>query len=351
MSAEERRQCIDLIHEAVNSGARKEKAAEILEVSIRTVERWEKQPEDGRKGPSKKPFSALTDEERGKVLEVSNSQEFRDLSPWQIVPKLADRGEYIASESTFYRVLKAADLLSHRTKSQPPKHKRPEELTASGPNQVWSWDITFLKAEIKGKYYYLYLPMDIFSRMIVHWEVYEMESAENASRMIAKAYEKQGVKPGQVILHSDNGSPMKGATMLATLQRLGIAPSFSRPKVSDDNPFSESLFKTVKHFPSFPEHGFASIEKARKWVEEFVSWYNNDHLHSGINWVTPASRHHGQDQEVLDKRHKVYQAAKAKNPSRWSGDSRDWSRPNVVELNPGRRSKKANKFSFCKTAL
>jgi transposase InsO family protein len=341
-----------LVEEAASAGARREEACEILGVSLRTLERWETKPEDGRKGPNSPPSNALTPEERARVLEVANSPEFANLTPWQIVPRLADRGEYIASESSFYRILKAEDCLAHRSKSQPRQHKRPEELMALSPNQIWSWDITYLRAAIKGTFYYLYLPMDVFSRMIVHWEVHECENMALAAKMIETACEKQGIKSGQIVLHADNGGAQKGATMLATLQRLGIVPSFSRPRVSDDNPYSEALFKTLKYCPSFPEHGFASIEDARAWVEKFVHWYNNIHLHSGINWVTPASRHQNLDQQILDQRHEVYQAARAKTPNRWSKQTRDWSRPYIVELNPGRRPKDLNKNSdsICRTA-
>ena len=247
MSAEDRAICLNLVREAQLSGAKKENACEILGVNIRTVERWNNLPEDGRKGPNTRPSNGLTTEERAKILEIANSAEYANLPPGQIVPRLADKGQYIASESSFYRILKAEDLLAHRHKSQPRKHQKPDELMAFGPNEIWSWDITYLKAAVKGTFYYLYLPMDIFSRMIVHWQVFASESAEHASEMIEMACFKQEVGRDQIILHSDNGGPMKGATMLATLQRLGVAPSFSRPKVSDDNPFSESLFKTLKY--------------------------------------------------------------------------------------------------------
>jgi len=337
VSAADRDYCKELIAEAQRAGAREEKACKILGVSIRTVQRWQTRPEDGRKGPTLRLANALTQEERARVLKVANNAEFANVTPWQIVPSLADRGEYIASESSFYRILKAKDLLAHRSKSQPKKHAKPKELVATSPNQIWTWDITYLRAAIKGMFYYLYLPMDIFSRLIVHWEVYESESAEFSSEMIQRACEKQKVSRDQITLHSDNGGPMKGATMLATLQQLGIAPSFSRPKVSDDNPFSESLFKTLKYCPSFPERGFASFQEAKAWVEKFVHWYNNIHLHSGINWVTPAARHYEQDEAILNQRHVVYQAARMKNPNRWSTTTRNWSRPNIVELNPGRK--------------
>ncbi len=337
MSTEERAECLGLIKEAVSAGARKEKACEILDLEIRTIERWEINPEDGRHGPNTHPANALTSEERAEVIAIANSIEYANLPPSQIVPRLADKGFYVASESTFYRILNDEKLLAHRSRSNPPRHKKPEELVAFGPNQIWSWDITYLKAAIKGTYYYLYLPMDIYSRMIVHWAIHEEENAELASNMITSACAANGIQRNKIILHSDNGGPMKGATMLATLQRLGVAPSFSRPKVSNDNPFSEALFKTLKYCPSFPERGFASIEDAIKWVEKFVAWYNNTHLHSGINFVTPASRHSGFDKSILANRRDVYEKAKKKNPARWAKETRDWSSVETVELNPGRR--------------
>lgn len=345
MSAADRAECITLIDEAVFAGARKFKACEILNLEIRTVERWQKYPEDRRRGPHNRPANALSAEERALVIETANKAEYANLPPCQLVPKLADEGKYIASESSFYRILNEEKLLAHRSKSNPRTRKRPEALVAFKPNQIWSWDITYLKAAIKGTYYFLYLPMDIFSRAIVHWEIHECESAENASSMIEKAFLINEVKEDQVILHSDNGGPMKGATMLATLQRLGIAPSFSRPSVSNDNPFSESLFKTMKYCPSFPERGFANITEARDWVSKFVNWYNNIHLHSGINFVTPASKHNGQDETILQNRHEVYENARKKNPSRWSKKTRNWSQVKIVELNPGKNLKVEEKLA------
>jgi putative transposase len=340
VSATERQECLTLVREAQEGGARKELACELIGVDVRTVVRWETKPEDGRKGPLIKPANAFTVEERAKVLAIANSAPYANLPPGQIVPTLADLGIYIGSESTFYRIFKSENLLAHRAKSQPRKHVKPEELIATAPNQIWSWDITYLRANIKGIFYYLYLPMDVFSRSIVHWEIHDRESAELASDMITTACGKQGIKRYQLKLHADNGGSMKGATMLATLQWLGIVPSFSRPSVSDDNPFSEALFKTLKYCPASPEGGrFESIEAAKAWVEKFVHWYNHVHLHSGINWVTPASRHACADQAILDQRRVVYEEARKQNPTRWTKQTRDWSRVNVVELNPGRSAK------------
>jgi hypothetical protein len=194
-------------------------------------------------------------------------------------------------------------------------------------------------SSIKGKYFYLYLIEDVFSRMIVGWTIEERESAEHSAILIENCCRKFSIEKGQVHLHSDNGSPMKGATMLATLQTLGVIPSFSRPSVKDDNPFSESLFKTVKYCPQFPEKPFDTIEEARAWVEKFVLWYNTEHLHSEIRFVTPQSRHEGKDIEILKKRKELYETARKKNPIRWSSKIRNWNRITEVVLNPGKTKK------------
>ncbi len=327
--------------EAVAAGAGRAASCEIVELSLRTLERWEADPEhaDGRAGPLTPSAQALTEAEIKMIIEVSTQPLYLDLCPWKIVAKLADSGRYLASESSFYRVLKKAGLLKHRSKSKPREQRRPKDLIARHPNQVWSWDITYLKSPVKGIYFYLYLMMDVFSRLIVGWVVEEVESADHAARLLDRACLEQGILKAQLTLHSDNGGPMKGATMLATLQNLGVAPSFSRPSVSDDNPFSESLFKTLKYRPSYPDGAFASLAEARTWVDKFVGWYNTEHLHSGIRFVTPLSRHSGCDAVILEKRHAVYQAAKLANPSRWSGETRDWSLITEVRLNPGKEKK------------
>ena len=257
------------------------------------------------------------------------------MPPSQIVPKLADRGEYVASESSFYRVLKGNDQLSHRgrSKESKPAAERPGHK-ATAPNQVWSWDITYLSTVITGIFFRLYMVMDVYSRKIVAWEIHENELSEHAAVLIRKACLSEGVCQKGVVLHSDNGSPMKGATMLATLQKLGVVPSFSRPSVSDDNAYSESLFKTLKYCPSYPSKPFKDMESAREWVSRFVRWYNELHQHSAIQFVTPSQRHKGHDQSILDNRRAVYEIAKNKNPSRWSGDIRNWDPVETVWLNP-----------------
>jgi len=326
-----------LIDEAVTAGARRKVACALLGLTARTLERWAERDDDQRHGPNTAPTNKLSATERRKLVAVATSPEFRDLSPKQIVPRLADRGEYLASESTFYRVLHAEDMQHHRARSQPPV-ARPHEHVASAPWQVASWDITYLPGPVRGQFFYLYLVEDVWSRKILGWEVHTTESAELAAALIERIRTETGERDLRGwVLHSDNGAPMKGATMLATLQRLGVVPSFSRPSVSDDNPFSEALFRTLKYCPRYPSAAFASLEAARAWVTQFVAWYNHEHQHSSIGYVTPAARHAGDDVALLAARRVVYQRARDRHPERWAGDTRSWKRPLTVTLNPENR--------------
>lgn len=336
MSLLDRKHLSGLIEEAVSAGARRSECCRVLEFSMRTLQRWEKDPElgDGRRGPSTASPKQLTEAERQQVIEIANSLEYRDMPPSQIVPKLADKGIYVASESSFYRILKKAALTTYRLNTRPRTYLRPVAVIATAPNKVWSWDITYLKSPVRGQYFFLYMVMDVFSRMIVGSEVYVCESSDYSSALIVDAARRHKVERNQLTLHSDNGGPMKGATMLATLQRLGVVPSFSRPKVSDDNPFSESLFKTLKYRPSYPDGAFASIAEARVWVERFVAWYNFEHQHSEISFVTPSSKHNGEDLVVLQKRRLLYENARIKNPLRWTKEVRKWNQITEVLLNP-----------------
>jgi len=284
----------------------------------------------------------LSEQERKKVLKVANSPEYRDLSPNQIVPKLADMGIYLASESTFYRILRDEKLINHREPSKPASSPRPKEHVATGPCQVWSWDITYLKTDVKGIFLYLYMIMDVWSRKIVAANVFEEECMEHSSILFAQACMRHGVKKDQLVLHSDNGGPMKGSTMLATLHTLGVIPSFSRPKVSNDNPFSESLFRTMKYRPEYPSKPFSSIEGAQLWVDGFVHWYNSEHLHSSIRFVTPDDRHYGREDQMLSERHRIYEEAKKRMPNRWSGLTRNWKPVKIVWLNPEKSSAISN---------
>jgi len=334
INLEDRIETVKRVEEASDSGCRIKLACKAIGIDKRTFERWRKDPSgDKRFGPIAEPANKLSEPERQEIIRVANSKEYRDKSPAQIVPLLADTNMYIASESSFYRVLKAVGLDAHRSRSKPTTRKKPRALIATGPNQVYSWDITYLKSNVAGMFFYLYFVMDIYSRKIVGYAVHEEQNADHASKMIDRICKTEDIKRDQLTLHSDNGGPMKGATMLATLQRLGVMPSFSRPSVSDDNPFSESLFKTTKYCPIFPSNPFESVSSALNWVKTFVSWYNEEHLHSGIRFVTPGSRHRGEDIEILANRHRVYEQAKNNRPDRWSGKTRNWDNIKEVSLN------------------
>ena len=328
---------IENIHQAMHQGARQSKACKILGISSRTLQRWQTTGlEDSRQTVKKTPANKLSEEERASILEVCNSPEFRSQTPKQIVPALADKEMYLASESTFYRILRDADQLHHRGRSASPvATQKPGAYVAEGPNQVWSWDITYLASLVKGAFFYLYLFMDIYSRKIVGWEVHENESSVHAAEVLRKTCLAEAISSTQeLVLHSDNGGPMKGATMLATLQKLGVVPSFSRPSVSNDNPYSESLFKTLKYTPAYPSRPFESVDEARHWVMSFVDGYNHSHRHSGLKYVTPAQRHNGEDRAILEQRKRVYTEARKRHPLRWSAGIRSWKHEPLVTLNP-----------------
>jgi len=340
----ERKDIISQINEACQSGARQAEACEVIGISAKTLQRWHNRDnlQDGRLDAHHSPANKLTELERQRIIKVANEAAYANLSPSKIVPTLADNGLYIASESSFYRVLKADNQLNHRQKAKPKcPIKKPLALTASEPNQLYSWDITYLPTVIRGLFYYLYLVMDIYSRKIVGWQVYEKESSALAADLMTNICQRENIQRDQVVLHSDNGSPMKGATMLATLQELGIMPSFSRPSVSNDNPYSESLFRTLKYRPEYPEQAFNDLSAARAWVENFVRWYNTEHLHSAIKFITPEQRHNREDIKILEKRKKVYSDAKSKHPERWQGDIRNWKPVKVVRLNPEKQEEAA----------
>lgn len=338
-----------LIDEAVASGARKARACEVLEISLRTLQRWRSNGEisvDGRPDAIRPtPANSLTTEEKQQVLSTLNEPIFANMPPSQVVPRLADAGVYLCSESSMYRILHEAKQQNHRGRSKIPEPKPASTHCANGPNQVWCWDITWLPGQVKGVHFYLYLMLDIFSRKIIGWEIHERESAENASLLLRKACIKESIATSSspLVLHSDNGSPMKGSSMLETMYSLGVVSSFNRPRVSNDNAYAESIFRTCKYRPDYPYKGFEDINQAREWVMKFVSWYNHEHRHSGIKFVTPHQRHMGQDVQVLQNRTKIYENAKQLNPIRWSGNTRDWSRTVQVWLNPDDEKVKLDK--------
>lgn len=340
ISVPDRQLAIKLIHEAVQAGARERLACKELNLTQRTLQRWRKagalsedqRPHANRKSPAHK----LSDEEKQQIIKVVNKPEYKSLPPSQIVPRLADEGIYLASESTFYRVMHEQKLQHHRGRSTKPVSKPLTSHRATEPNQIWMWDITWLPGAVKGLFYYLYLILDLYSRKIVGWEIWKEESAEYASQLIRRTVlsEQCVVRKKPLVLHSDNGSPMKGAMLLETLYSLGITPSRSRPRVSNDNPYAESIFRTCKYRPNYPAKGFKSMDEAREWVLQFVHWYNTEHRHSGLNFLTPNQRHQGLAEQIFKNRQQVYEAAKTKHPGRWSRNIRDWSLVDEVWLNP-----------------
>lgn len=333
---------LERIAEAQAAGARLAPCCEIVGIDMRTVQRWRNRGVDGgedeRRGPKTEPGNKLSGKEREDVLKLLNSPEYANLSPNQIVPKLADLGIYICSESTMYRLLREAKMLAHRSAAKPATRRRPTAYEATGPNQVWCWDISYLKSPVTGQWFYLYMIVDVWSRYIVGWRVEANESEDLAAKLVAHACKTQDVDRDDLVLHSDNGGPMKGSTMLATLQALGIVASFSRPSVSDDNAFIEALFRTFKYRPGYPRGGFDSLEAARAWVAAFVAWYNDEHQHSAIRYVTPSERHDGREGAILENRRHVYERARQKHPERWTSATRNWSPTEIVRLNPRRET-------------
>lgn len=313
-----------------------------MDISERTLKRW--QSADGQVTADKRPEAErvaqphkLTQAEELAILNVCNQPQYRSLPPSQIVPSLADKGIYLASESSFYRVLKKHQQQHHRGRTKPRrKVLAPTSFTATGPNQVWTWDISYCPSVVRGRHWYLYLMMDIYSRKIIAWEVHEAESGELAKKLVERALLREGCWQHPPVLHSDNGAPMTSYTLKARLAELGMLMSHSRPRVSNDNPYSESLFRTVKYCPEWPSKGFASLEAVRDWMLTFKNAYNEQHLHSGIRFITPAERHRGADHERLAHRKMVYEKAKRQTPRRWSGNTRNWEVAGPVSLNPGK---------------
>lgn len=324
------------------SGARINPACNEADISLRTYRRWVNASGDICKDmrPSSIrpiPHNKLSDAEVAEILVVCNQKDYANLPPSQIVPRLADDGVYLASESTFYRVLKSHNQLHHRGRAKKPhKTNAPTTHIATAPKQLWSWDITYLASCTKGQFYYLYLFEDLFSRKIVGFEVYEEESGALAASLLQRTVLREQCfkNPISVVLHSDNGAPMKSQTLKAKMEEMGVVSSYSRPRVSNDNPFSEALFRTLKYCPMWPSNGFKSLDEARQWVQKFADWYNHTHRHSQIGFVTPAQKHAGEDIKLMENRKAIYEAAKQKNPTRWSGKTRNWEPITAVTLNP-----------------
>jgi putative transposase len=343
---EDRRDTARKILKAQSNGARLHLACEIAGIDVRTLQRWKAgrglTAGDGRPAAVRPtPAHALSPLEREELLRVANAPRFADVPPARIVPMLADEGVYLASESSFARVLRAHGQSGHRGRAKAPgASKPPTTHIATGPRQVWCWDMTYLPSKVAGRWFYLYLILDLYSRKIVGWEVHEKDDAQHAADLVHRTAlaERISMFKKKPILHGDNGATLKATTVLMMLHWLGVKPSYSRPRVSDDNAFSESLFRTAKYRPEFPAKGFVDLDGARAWAMQFVRWYNVDHRHSGIRYVSPAQRHAGEDVAILAARHALYAQARERNPARWSRGTRNWAPFGPVALNPERDS-------------
>ena len=307
-------------------------ACDVLNVPRSRIYRA-RQPQVAAK-PRPTPPNALTPEERATVRETLNSERFMDCTPRQVYATLLDEGTYLGHWRTMYRILAEHDeVRERRNLLRRPSYSKPE-LLATAPNQVWSWDITKLRGPRKWDHFALYTVLDIYSRYVVGWLIAEVECSELARQLIAESARKQGITPGQLTLHADNGSPMTSKTLGQLLMDLGIDKSHSRPHTSDDNPFSEAQFKTMKYCPSYPER-FETLELARVWAREFYRWYNEQHYHSGLNLLTPSSVHYGEAEQVQQQRQTVLSAAYAANPLRFAqGEPVVKGAPAAVYINP-----------------
>jgi transposase InsO family protein len=343
-SPDDRQKALQILDEGVADGARASELALLLGVGLTTLQRWRRQFAgdgdgiDRRKGSHRHVVHRLSEEERQRILLACNEPEFAALPPGQIVPVLADRGLYIGSERSFYRVLHAHGQVHRRGRTRPPQEPRPvPRLRAAGPNQVWSWDITYLPTTVRGVWLYLYLVIDVWSRKVVAWDVAEREDPAIAADLVSRACLRERISKGRkepLVLHADNGNAMRAATLESRLEELGVLRSFSRPRVSNDNPYSESLFRTAKYRPDYPSRPFTSKEAACQWVASFADWYNHQHRHSGIKFVTPHQRHNGDAVEICRHRAVVYEQARQRHPRRWSRSVRCWRQPEVVWINP-----------------
>lgn len=294
----------------------------------------QQQPQGNPSKPKAKPVRSLREEEQQQVLDILHSERFVDQSPAEVYATLLDEGTFLCSIRTMYRLLaQHHEVKERRNQLRHPNYQKPE-LLATAANQLWSWDITKLHGPAKWTYFYLYVILDVFSRYVVGWMVAHRESATLAERLIAQTLQKQQIPVGQLTIHADRGSSMTSKTVALLLSDLGVTKSHSRPYVSNDNPFSESQFKTLKYQPQFPKQ-FGSIEDARTFAQSFFSWYNHDHHHSGIGLLTPAMLHSGQAQTVIQQRQQVLQAAYQIHPERFvHGLPQPPAIPTEVWINP-----------------
>lgn len=280
----------------------------------------------GPKAKPGRPPLALSDEERQQVLDLLHSEQFAEKAPPVIYAELLSQGQYVGSVRTMYRILAANnEVKERRDQLRHPVYVKPE-LLATGPNQVWSWDITKLRGEATWTYYYLYVLMDIFSRKVVSWLVADAENTALAKQLIGEAYQREGVQPTVLTLHADRGSAMKSKALGQFLADLGITKTHSRPKVSNDNPFSEALFKTLKYCPKFPKR-FGCTNDAQAFCRAFFRWYNHDHLHSGIGFIAPNDLHYGRASTIARQRQTTLDHAFAAHPQRFKGKKPKTTQP------------------------
>ena len=307
---------IDAHFDELEAATSTRQACRLLGRSRATCYRRRRPPVQGPPAPRPAPPNKLTEPERQHVLSVLRSPEFCDLAPAQIWARLLDDGVYLCSISTMYRLLVIAGENRERRRQRTHPAKKKPELIATAANVVWSWDITKLKGPNRGEYYELFVIIDIYSRYVVNWCIAAAETGELAAEFIDAAYREQGVSKGQLILHADRGSAMTSKPVSQLLVDLGVARSHSRPHVSNDNPYSEAQFKTLKYCPAFPDR-FGSITDARTFCVEFFDHYNHTHRHSGIGLHTPASVHYGTATEIREQRAATLDAAYASNPARF----------------------------------
>lgn len=315
------------------AGAREESACELVGLSVRTLQRWRTGSWiDGRKGAPKVTARKLSPEEKEAVYQASNQERLADLTAEQVVATLAQESTYLASASTFYRILRERKALNRRQDSKTPVHSRkPDTRVATGPNQVWTWDITWLATEVKGIYFYAYVIMDLYDRAVVGWAIHDCEDGQLARELFERACLEHASCPRFV--HSDNGAPMKSYTLVEFLYSRHILPTTNRPRVSNDNPFSESLFKTVKYRAGYPRT-FKTLIAAMTWFAGFVDWYNTKHMHSALAYVTPHQRRTGQDIELLASRNTTLALAREQHPLRWGRrPAKVYAAPAEVVLN------------------
>ncbi len=300
--------------------------------------------------PIRRQPRALDEAERRRVLDLLHSPRFVDRAPAAVHATLLHEGEYLCSIRTMYRILHdAREVRERRNQLRHPNYKKPQ-LLATGPNQVWSWDITKLLGPAKWTYYHLYVILDIYSRYTVGWMLASRENADLAKRLIRDSIEKQNVEPEQLTIHSDRGPAMKSHTLAQLMATLGVTKSHSRPHVSNDNPFSESQFKTLKYRPGFPDR-FGSREDARAFCQGFFTWYNDEHYHSGLGMLTPVSVHYGHAEEVLTRRGKTLDAAYVTHPERFvCKPPRPLALPEAVWINPPTQTSIDHEKGLPKTA-